>query len=300
MRLELGPTGIALGSTGLACFAFGGGLAYNVAGNSFDLDLEQVQPDGQNRYMVRADVDVGTIDRNTVYARGGLTIVIGPGGGFRFDLDAWLLTSNHNGQGDVQLCIQYSNGAFDAGFAVDYEILDGLISIEAPLVGGNDVCLHAAARMHFGSDTWFIHMGTKQNPLQAHVIIVDASGYLMLDPQGIVFGGQIEFEVGDSGEFLGFDYEFSIYGWAGMELGMQWSPKFYLWGEFGLGLDVHVEVRDPFFDEVLFALNGGFSGKVKASLPPVKMCASGTLYIEICVIACVGGDLSFSNACFSL
>jgi hypothetical protein len=117
----------------------------------------------------------------TLFLRGRLTIKLGDG--FRLTAKAWALTGGHaEGFQMLEGCVQYLGGAFDAGVAGDLSVLDGAVSVKIP--SGADVCTSSAANIHFGKDGWHIWMGTEKSPIETHILVVTAKGWLEVDGSG--------------------------------------------------------------------------------------------------------------------
>lgn len=238
------PAPLALGSTGFGLFAIGGGLGYNISIASYDFpDVTTVVIDHSKNYSFSAAADLGSLDGGfTLYLRGRLTVKFGEGGGFRIDVDAWVLTGDHSGSGMAEACIQYVGGTFDAGFAANFQVAGGLLAFKAPK-WGPDTCLQSAIQIHFGGSGWHIWIGHKDpgKRITAMILVVESSGWMMLDGSGISAGVEtkvdkkycVDFEICEACAW--FHYDMLI------EIWVNFSP-FQAGGEFNWGVGGGVSV----------------------------------------------------------
>jgi hypothetical protein len=270
------PAPIALGSTGFAMFAIGGGLGYNISPASYDVaDFKTVTLDHKKDYSFSAAIDVGTMDDGfTIYGRGRLTIVIGPGAGARIDIKVWVMSTDHPEPPLAEACIQYVGGNFDAGFTLHLSLADGLIVLDAP-TSGPDVCTQSAVSLHFGGSDWHVWIGTEALPITGHILVIDGSAYFMIDKDGFRTGLKVTAHFSWEGSAGGFGAYASFDGGVEMKINITWSP-FHVLGS------VHGWVTGS-AGVIVF---GGKIGvgiaidfMISASAMPVEVC--GSLSVEV-------------------
>lgn len=158
----------------------GGGLGYNVALNVCEgADISSVTPKIDHQPAFFAQAMLGSADGFAYNLRGCLTV---KKSGARMDYDAWLLNKASDGiqltgkstgkKGDFYGYFQYAGGAFDGTMNGKYSFLNDAAYVEA----AND-----AVRLHFSGAKGYVNVGSKQNPVTGHVLIIDANAYLGVD-----------------------------------------------------------------------------------------------------------------------
>lgn len=187
--VSLGTSGTPLVPPYMTLYTIGGGLGYNVAidsfatGSSCDVHAKIDHTPAFNAHLLVGDPS------HFVYGFDGeLTVkVSGPEAGARMDYKAWLVRHQWNGGGDFYGRFQYASGNFDGTLNGHYGFLDDKVYIEAT---------HDAIAMHFGGGKWYIHAGTKDNPVRGHVLIVNAGAWLGLGSEGMRAGAKAHLHVG--------------------------------------------------------------------------------------------------------
>ena|GEM_PF-2617052 len=104
-RAEI-PTPILLGNTGLALYAFKGGVAHNMTAPEGFENVADLKPAlNSGKWLFMAGAEAGTSgDPDLFYASGTLTIGLP---NFTFDLrgKGWVLTSDHSGEAPLQVAV---------------------------------------------------------------------------------------------------------------------------------------------------------------------------------------------------
>jgi hypothetical protein len=266
------PAPMVLGSTPLGLMTIGGGLGYNITAASYEkTDVKQIVIDGSKNYSFSADVGVGTLDNAfTLFFDGRMTIKLGDG--LRLDVKAWLLSDDHPAGSQMgEGCVQYMSGSFDAGFAVKASIADGLVSVDAP--GGSDVCTTSAVNIHFGKgQDWHIWIGTEDNPVTAHVLVVDNKGWVTIDGSGVHAGLKahttkkycLDFKVCEACAWFEWGYH--------LKVGIDFHPV-NVSGGVGGGVGCGIDVCG-------FGMSVDGSASLAASINPTQVCGSVSLTVH--------------------
>ncbi|MFK5881045.1 MAG: hypothetical protein QM482_02425 [Sulfurospirillum sp.] len=181
----LGQSGVPFIPPLMNLYKIRGGLGHNFPVDAFKHagTINSVYPDIDGSYMFMAGIRIGSSDKFTVTTDGDLTIKIGEAA--RMDFRAWLLSTNHSGDGNFQGYIQYGGGNFDGALEGKLDYLGGMVKFVIP---------HDAMTMHFGHGDWHIYAGKKEGPrIHVFIVILDTNGYFMLDPHALAVGGGMSF-----------------------------------------------------------------------------------------------------------
>ncbi len=189
--VKLGPSGTPLVPPFMSLYEVGGGLGYNVSIESFA---------SGNSCAVTAKIDhtpafdahlvVGDPSHFAYGLDGHFTVkVSGPQAGALMQYKAWMLKQSRDwdGKGDFWGKFQYMGGSFDGTLNGHYGFLDDKVYIEAT---------HDAIAMHFGHGSWYIHAGTKNNPVKGHVLIVNAGAWVGVGNAGLYAGAKAHLDQG--------------------------------------------------------------------------------------------------------
>ena len=181
--VSMGQTGTPLVPPFMTLYTVGGGLGYNVSLNSFASGAScNVSAKIDHTPAFNAHVRVGDPTHFVYGFDGRLTVkVTGPEAGARMDYKAWLVSRKWDGPGNFHGRFTYANGNFDGTLNGKYSFLGDKVYIEA----SND-----AISMHFGGGHWYIHAGTKPNPVRGHVLIVNAGAWLGIGSDGLSVGAK--------------------------------------------------------------------------------------------------------------
>lgn len=187
--VSLGPTGSPLVPPFMTLYTVGGGLGYNVALDSFASGVScNVHAHIDRTPVFNAHIQVGDPAHFVYGFDGRFTVKVGgPEAGARMDYKAWLVRHQWHGDGNFHGHFLFANGNFDGTLNGKYGFLDDKVYIEA----AND-----AISMHFGGGRWYIHAGTKPNPVRGHVLIVNAGAWLGLGSGGMYAGAKAHLNLG--------------------------------------------------------------------------------------------------------
>jgi hypothetical protein len=278
------PSPIPLYAPFISLYEIHGGMGHNVPLTSFASNggLETLKPTLDGSYCFNAGVRVGDSAGGWVYTlQGDLSIkATGADAGFRIDIKAWLLTNDHSGDGQFQGFIQYAGSSFDAGLSCDYHLLGDAIWVKAP---------NGAVSIHFGPDGWHIYMGQNVDGLmlQAHVLVSDCKGYLMLDSNGLAVGGSISSHYHYGGSLWGFGAHVDFDYWVGLGVAISPDPTYgiHLHGEFDAGVSVSAGIDTPVG---CLCVNPSVGIHFTADAMPIKVC--GGAYVKFgCIKWCLVG-----------
>ncbi len=284
VSVGLGPQGVPLFPPFLSLYEIHGGMGHNIPLSSFASNggLETLQPTMDGSYCFNAGARLGDSEGGWVYTfQGDLTVkATGADAGFRIDAKAWLLTSDHSGDGQFQGFIQYAGSSFDAGLSGEIHLLSDYVWVKAP---------NGAISIHFGPDGWHIYMGQNADGLmlQAHVLVTDCQGYLMLDNNGLAVGGSISNHYHYGGSLWGFgahvDFDY------GVAMGVAISPDstygIHVHGEFSAWVGISAGIDTP-VGCLCVSPSAGID--FTADAMPVSVC--GGLYVRFgCIKWCVVG-----------
>ncbi len=187
--VSMGPTGTPLVPPFMTLYTIGGGLGYNVALNSFTSGAScNVSAKIDHTPAFNAHIQVGDPTHFVYGFDGRFTVkVSGPEAGARMDYKAWMVSKKWDGPGNFHGHFLFANGNFDGTLNGKYSFLDDKVYIEA----AND-----AISMHFGGGRWYIHAGTKPNPIKGHVLIVNAGAWLGIGSEGMYAGAKAHLNLG--------------------------------------------------------------------------------------------------------
>ena len=132
--------------------------------------------------------------------------------------------------------IAFGENSLEIGMGVDYV---------SPKLKGTLLELHANAHAFFpvgsGNKSWFINIGTKENPNTAILfkgnVNLNVSAYLLLASQGIEFGAKVDYDLRKN--FFGI----KVHLWAYIEIGAKISFERNQFGgylHFGGGIEINV------------------------------------------------------------
>lgn len=271
VTIGLGDSGVPLipAPPVMNLFAIRGGIGHNFPINAFSdagsLNSEQPSMDGSFLFM--AGIRVGMPDQFTYTLDGDLTIeASGPQAGARMDFHAWLLTADHSGNGTFQGYFQYAANSFDGRLWGGMDFMGGLASFSLGS-SAND----AAVDLHFGSGSWHIYAGNKNGQrVQAHFIVANANGYLMLGSDvGLALGGDENFCmcIGDSSVA-------SAYIKGDLDIGVQITPQPHFIGDASASLAAGVCAFSVCIDR-------GVSAQIHLEALPLEMQGTASLTLPI-------------------
>ncbi len=277
--IPLGPTGVSLYPPFLTLYQIKGGLGHNVPVDALSKNtrLADIQPTFDGSYSFMAGVRVGSVDKGFTYTFDGLLTIKTSPVAFRIDVKAWLLTAAHGGNGQFQGFIQYASRCFDAGLSGEFHALNNAVWVKAP---------SNACSIHFGPDGWHIYLGQNKGGLrlQAHVLVVDAQGWLMLDGHGFDVGGLLSSHLHYGGSLWGFGAHADVDFKAGMELAI--TVPLHIKGEVTISVDLEAGIDTPVG---CLCVHPGVSLDLWGEAFPVSLCGKATIKfgkICWCLVGC--------------
>jgi hypothetical protein len=205
-----------------------------------------------------AGMRIGSSDKFTFTLDGTMTVKTSGEAGMKFD--AWLLTKNPAGNGQVQGILQYNSSGFDGKIWGGIDFLGGMAAFT--LGTGPD---NAALDFHLGNGDWHFYAGKREGPRIAATILGRPCGesYLMLGNQvGLAVGGRLSWDL------TGVDFAY-IRGY--MDMGLQITPQPKIQGDFMAGLSAGICATED------ICVSGGVSAHVTISALPLNMRASASL-----------------------
>lgn len=260
--IPLGPSGVVLYPELLMLYKIHGGFGYNFGLDAFkdNVSILNAQPDMKGNALFSAGMRVGSADSFAYMLDGTLTI--STAGAARMDYDAWLLTTDHDGQGQFKGWFQYANKSFDGKLWGGLNMLGGLVQFS---LGNSEA--NAAVDLHMASDSWHIYAGQKNGQrIKAKVITSESDSYLMLgSKEGFAIGGAQNYYLG-----VGDSSVASAYAKAYLDMGLQVTPQPKIIGDFGAGMSAGVCVFGV-------CVSGGVNAAVHAEALPVNVRASCNL-----------------------
>lgn len=232
INIPLASSGVTLVPPFLNLYQIRGGLGYHMALSAFKDagSLANAQPDMGQGSLFMVGMRVGSPDQFAYMLDGDFTVSPSTAGG-RMDFHAWLLSSQHSGNGNFQGFFQYAGGNFDGRLWGHLGMLNDAIAFDLGNSEGN-----AAIDLHFGGG-WYIYAGKKDGPrIKAKVLVNDTDSYLMLGSDvGLAVGGAQHMHLG-----VGSSSVASAYVDGYMDMGMQITPQPKVSGDFGAGAEAGV------------------------------------------------------------
>ena len=255
--LDLGPEGIPFIPPFLKMYKIRGGLGHNFPLDAFKStsSLEYITPVTDDSYIFMAGIRVGSTDGFICTMDGDMTIK--PGEGARLDFRAWLLDSQPSGQGNFHGYLQYAADAFDGALSGHLGLLADAVYFDIP----ENACV-----LHFGKgQPWHIYAGRDVGPkIRMHLLISDMDGYMMLDDEGLRFGGGMYYYLGASiGHISGT-----------LETGLTLTPEPHIAGYAEGGVHADVCAHGA-------CVGTGISVRVDLGALPVSASARGCVKIPI-------------------
>lgn len=289
VAVPLGPSGITLYAPYLSLYRLEGGLGHNIPIDSFSYatSIENLTPQIDGSYLFMAGARLGDSAGGYVYTfDGNLTVkTTGPDAGFRINIQAWLLTGDHSGQGQFQGFIQYAGSSFDAGLWGEYHILGDAVWVKAP---------EKSCSVHFGPDGWHIYVGQNVEglKLQAHLLVTDCYGYFMLDSAGFRVGGSIVSKMHYGGSLWGFGAHADCTITQAAEIAVLPDPL-QVKGDYWVDVSISAGIDTPVGCLCVHPTAGLH---IYASALPVSVC--GEAYISFgCICICPCWDFSWDCCC---
>lgn len=282
VAVPLGPNGITLYAPYVSLYRLEGGLGHNVPIDAFSYatDISNLPAQIDGSYLFMAGARLGDSAGGFVYTfDGNLTVkATGPDAGFRINIQAWLLTTDHSGQGQFQGFIQYAGSSFDAGLWGEYHLLGDAAWVKAP---------ENACSVHFGPDGWHIYAGQNVDglKLQAHLLVIDCYGYLMLDSAGFRVGGSMEANLHFGGSLWGFGAHANCSISQAAEVAILTDPL-RVQGDYWVNVAVDAGIDTPMG---CLCVSPSVGLHVWASALPVSVCGEAHISfgcIKWCVVGC--------------
>ncbi|MGH8067489.1 MAG: hypothetical protein ACRERE_20095 [Candidatus Entotheonellia bacterium] len=304
LGIEL-PTGIQLGSTGLALYGMAGLFALNLEPDKGDTE-EWYSVDGQNSWFHRgnpgvadlrkwrnqarslgfgAGVTIGTLsDNGYLFSGKKLLVIVFPGPIILLDGKANLLRERAalNEEGQFRSLAVFDGRAGTLIFGVDAHYKYGSEGEMIDIRGGTEAFFD-----FYDASAWHLYIGEREpreKRIRAQIIeLIEADAYFMMDAQQLATGAWAGYSVG--WEFG--PLEVTLEAWVEGNAFLNWKPvhlhgDYWLHGKvrlavfgigFGLSLDVRLaaDVFDPFH------LLGEFSVGIELPWPLPDLEASITL-----------------------
>lgn len=195
-------TGVVIIPAAMSLYRIGGGAGYHIHLKNPE-DVTKATFDPSSDLTLLAGLQLGSVDNGfTYFLDGNFTITLGSSPSVRMDYAAWFASPDHSGNPLIDGYFQFGGGNFDGGLEGKFDAPDPLnniayLEIPGPKYGSSQY----AASLHFGGGDWHIYVGQKSGPrVQAHLLVGDVDGYLMLSNQGVDVGGSatMNLDVGDS------------------------------------------------------------------------------------------------------
>ena len=232
VNIPLSSSGVTLVPPFLNLYKIHGGLGYHMALNAFQDagTLANAQPDTSQGSLLMVGMRVGSPDKFAYMLDGDFTVSPATSGG-RMDFHAWLLSTQHTGNGDFQGFFQFAGGNFDGRLWGHLGMLNDAVSFDLGNSAGN-----AAVDLHFGGG-WYLYAGKNTGPrIKAKVLVSDTDSYLMLGSDvGLAMGGAQHIHLG-----VGSSSVASAYVDGYMDMGLQVTPQPKVKGDFGAGAEAGV------------------------------------------------------------
>ena len=282
VAVPLGPSGITLYAPFVSLYRLEGGLGHNISIDAFSYatNISNLTAQIDGSYLFMAGARLGDSAGGFVYTfDGNLTVkTTGPDAGFRINIQAWLLTADHTGQGQFQGFIQYAGSSFDAGLWGEYHLLGDAVWVKAP---------QNACSVHFGPDGWHIYVGQNVDglKLQAHLLVTDCYGYLMLDSNGFRVGGSVEASLHFGGSLWGFGAHVNLDISQAAEISVLTDPL-QVRGDYWVNVAVDAGIDTPVG---CLCVSPSVGLHVWASALPVSVCGEAHINfgcIKWCVLGC--------------
>ncbi len=260
--VPLGPSGIPMSPIPFTLFQIMGGLGYNFPVNAFkNASLENAQPDMAGSTLFMAGMRIGSSDGFTFTLDG--TTTVKTSGEARMDFDAWILTSDHSGDGQFQGMFQFAGGSFDGRLWGGLDMMGGLIKFS---LGTSET--DAAFDLHFdGGGNWHFYAGKKDGPrIRAVILTAETDSYMMLGSDtGLAVGGAQSIYLG-----IGDGSVASAYVKGYMDIGLQIAPGPRVSGDFAAGVEAGVCAFDT-------CVSASLTADIHAEAPPLSIVAHASL-----------------------
>ena len=274
--------GISTGVLNIAVRSFEGRIYSRMKHSGTGIGADDYLPNSETDFGIYGNLGIETSDNDgkTLWGNVALEVVIGPGftstlaGHLEMLSTGW---GNSDGmiKGNALITVSTSPKLFDASFDVSVNLKGAL-------------CAQGWMKMHIDEGTWFLRVGTKENPVTASLLCSSSGyhGYFDIEQGYTAFGMGYSFDTGyqEWGEGIGcFGRAWgSIDGDAKIQYSpLQFTGTASLSGSAQLGVFVNIK----YFHKRLTVLSGNVSATLTMTFPD-PVCFAGSLHGEACIDPC--------------
>jgi len=281
-QATLPAPGISTGILSISVRSFEGRIYSHMRHSGTGIMSDDYVPDSGADFGIYGNLGIETADNDgkTLWGNVALEVVIGPGFTSTLAGHLEILTSgwgNSDGmiKGNALITVSTSPKLFDANFDVSVNLKGAL-------------CAQGWMKMHIDENSWFLRVGTKENPITASLLCSSSGyhGYFNIEQNYTAFGMGYNFDTGyqEWGEGIG------CWGraWGGIEgdARIDYSPLQFtgtasLNGAAKIGVFVNIKV----YKGRLTLLEGAASANMTIAFPD-PVCFAGSVHAEGCIDPC--------------
>lgn len=268
------PVAIGIGDLGI--YGFKGRIYSKMKHTGVGVGNNTYVPDGGTTFGVYAEVPFmsTTDDGYKIWGKTSLEVTIGNGFASTLTGDVYILAGRGNTNAKI-----YGGAVIQVVINPNQKFFSADLNVNANIDGA--VCGNGNLALYFGSDTWYLNIGTPQNPLTMNIYCgsTTATSYINLNPQNIAFGMGYSIDTGPQTWAIFYG---RAWGSVAINGALAYSPFQFTGGAVitgGAELGFHYDV---YFDEGnLTVLSGAITATLQAQLPN-PVCFAGSVSAQGC------------------
>lgn len=273
---EFPNTPVSIGIGDLGIYGFKGRIYSKMKHTGVGIGNNTYVPDGGTTFGIYAEVPFMSTSDDGYKIWGKTSLEVAIGNGFESTLtgDVYLLAGRGNTNAKI-----YGGAVIKVVINPNQKFFSADVNVNANI--DNVVCGNGNLALYFGSDTWYLNVGTPQTPVTMNMYCgtTVATAYVNLNSSNIAFG--VGYSV-DSGPQHWAIFYGRAWGSVGINGALAYSPFQFTGGAVITGsaeLGFHYDV---YFDEGdLTVLSGSITATLEAQLPN-PVCFAGSISAKGC------------------
>lgn len=273
---EFPNTPVSIGIGDLGIYGFKGRIYSKMRHTGVGIGNNTYVPDGGTTFGIYAEAPFMSTSDDGYKIWGKTSLEVAIGNGFESTLtgDVYLLAGRGNTNAKI-----YGGAVIKVVINPNQKFFSADVNVAANI--DNVVCGNGNLALYFGSDTWYLNVGTPQTPVTMNMYCgtTVATAYVNLNSSNIAFG--VGYSV-DSGPQHWAIFYGRAWGSVGINGALAYSPFQFTGGAVITGsaeLGFHYNV---YFDEGnLTVLSGSITATLEAQLPN-PVCFAGSISAKGC------------------
>lgn len=269
-------TPVAIGVGDLGVYGFKGRIYSKMKHTGVGIGNNTYVPDGGTTFGVYAEVPFMSTsdDGYKIWGKTSLEVAIGNGFSSTLTGDVYILAGRGNTNAKI-----YGGAVIQVVANPNQKFFSADLNVNANIDGA--VCGNGNLALYFGADTWYLNVGSPQNPLTMNIYCGNtvSTAYINLNPQNIAFGMGYSIDTGPQRWAIFYG---RAWGSVAINGALAYSPFQFTGGAVITGaaeLGFHYDV---YFDEGdLTVLSGAITATLQAQLPN-PVCFAGSVSAQGC------------------